>query len=92
MYLVLLLKKCVQSCGEVKNFVEMYHPDKAVASRVSNLFNDIAISHFRNNVKQRRKQVSIERFLVKKRPSESQAKSASKKQTIQEMGDSPSKQ
>lgn len=59
------IKEMCAKWGEVKNFVEMYHPDKAVASRVSNLFNDIAMSHFRDIVKQRQKQGSIQRVLVK---------------------------
>jgi hypothetical protein len=31
--------------GEVQSFVEQYHPDKAVASRRRNIFNDSAIFH-----------------------------------------------
>lgn len=43
-----LIKEMCAKWVEVKNFVEIYHPDKAVTRRVSNLVNDSAISHFRN--------------------------------------------
>jgi hypothetical protein len=49
----------------VQNFVEKYHPNKAVAVRVMNIFNDSAMSHFREILKRRQKQQSLDRFLVK---------------------------
>ena len=53
----MLLSKNVYKMGEVKSFVEMYHPDNAVMRHVSNLFNGNATSPFRNILKQRQKQV-----------------------------------
>ena len=47
----------------VQNFVEKHHPNQAV--RVMNLFNDNAMSHFREILKRRQNQVSLDRFLVK---------------------------
>ncbi|XP_023230982.1 tigger transposable element-derived protein 1-like isoform X1 [Centruroides sculpturatus] len=103
---IALINKMCAKWSEVQSFVERYHPDNAVASRVINLFNDNAMSHFHNIVKRRQNQISLDRVLVKKKPSESQAKSAMKKQEIQEVrektpevqlldavleGDSPSK-
>ena len=80
-----LINQMCAKWGEVQSFVEMYHPDKAVASRVINLFNDNAMSHVRTIVKHKQKQISLDKFLVKKAPSEFQAESASKKQNIQEI-------
>jgi Ca2+-binding EF-hand superfamily protein len=49
----------------VQKFVEKHHLSKAVAVRVMNLFNDNAMSYFREILKRRQKQVSLDRFLVK---------------------------
>jgi hypothetical protein len=85
--------------------VERYHPDNAVTNRIINLFNDNAMSHFRNILKCRQKQISLGRFLVKQGPNESQAESSGAKRRKRERekipgqlpdvfieGDSPSKQ
>nr|XP_020452715.1 tigger transposable element-derived protein 1 [Monopterus albus] len=48
----------------VQNFVEKHHPNKAVAVRATNLFNDNAVSHFCQILKRRQNQVSLDRFLV----------------------------
>jgi hypothetical protein len=49
----------------VQNFVEKRHTNKAVALRVMNIFNDNAMSHFREILKRWKKQQSWDRFLVK---------------------------
>ena len=49
----------------VQKFVEKHHPNKAVAVRAMNIFNDNAMSHFREILKRREKQQSLDRFLVK---------------------------
>ena len=49
----------------VQNFVGKHHPNKAVAVRAMNLFNDNAMSHLREILKRRQNQVSLDRFLVK---------------------------
>jgi hypothetical protein len=49
----------------VEKFAEKHHPSKAVAVRAMNLFNDNAVSYFREILKRRQKQVSLDRFLVK---------------------------
>ena len=90
---------------ELQSFVEQYHPNKAVASRVCNMFNDIALSHYRQILKRRQKQTSLDRFFMQQGSNDSQAgPSASKRQRrevtpdralIPEVlmeGDSPSKQ
>ena len=59
--------------------MERYYPDKAVASRSINIFNENAMSHFRSILKRRQKQISLDKFLVRQRPSESQAESSGAK-------------
>ena len=49
----------------VQNFVEKHYPNKAVALRGMNLFNDNAMSHFHKILEKRQKQVFWDRFLVK---------------------------
>ena len=49
----------------VQNFVEKHHLNKAIAVWEMNLFKDNAMSHFREILKKRQKQVSLDRFLVK---------------------------
>jgi len=51
--------------SEVQSFVERYHPDKTVASRSINIFNDNAMCHFRNILKHRQKQITLGNFLVR---------------------------
>jgi hypothetical protein len=55
----------------VQEFVEKHHQSKAVAVRAMNLFNDNAMSFFREILKRRQKQVSLDRFLVKQIENES---------------------
>ncbi|XP_039632281.1 tigger transposable element-derived protein 1-like [Polypterus senegalus] len=50
---------------KVQNFVENHHPNKAAAARAMNLFNDNAMSHFREILQRRQKQLSLDSFLVK---------------------------
>jgi hypothetical protein len=57
---------CIHNlAGFVQNFVEKHHPNKAVTVRAINIFNDNAMSHFREILKRRQKKQSLERFLVK---------------------------
>ena len=51
--------------GELQAFVEKYHPDTAVANRAINIFNDNVMSHFRKIVQKRKKQLTMDRFLIK---------------------------
>ena len=41
-----LIRDICVKWGEGQSFVERYHPDKAVASRNINIFNDNAMCHF----------------------------------------------
>jgi len=58
--------------------------DKAVASRSINIFNDNAMYHFRNILKRRQKQITMDSFLVRQRPSGSEAESGGAKRQKKE--------
>jgi len=77
--------------GEVQSFVEQYHPDTAVASRSINIFNDNAMCHFRNILKRRQKQITLDNYLVRQRPGGSEAELSGAKGQKKEK-ESPSKQ
>ena len=63
--LVSEIKEVLILWKKVQNFVEKHHVNKAVSGWCINLFNDNAMSHFRGILKQRQKQVSLDKFLVK---------------------------
>ncbi|XP_033011520.1 tigger transposable element-derived protein 1-like [Lacerta agilis] len=67
-----LIKEMCAKWAEVQSFVEKYHPDKAAVSHATNTFNDNAISHFRQILKHRQKQISTGKKLVRKRISGSE--------------------
>ncbi|GBM09888.1 hypothetical protein AVEN_241213-1 [Araneus ventricosus] len=46
--------------------IEKHHPNKSETMRATNLFNDNAVSHFRQFLKCQKKQMSLDCFLVKK--------------------------
>jgi hypothetical protein len=48
----------------------------AIASRSINIFNDNAVCHFRNILKLRQKQITLDNVLVRQRPSGSDAESS----------------
>ncbi|XP_069961423.1 uncharacterized protein [Cherax quadricarinatus] len=86
-----VIKDICAKWSEVQSFVEKYHPNKAVASRVCNMFNDNALSHFRQILKRRQKQTSLDRFFVQQASSDSQGGlSASKRQTREVTSPPPS--
>ena len=60
-----LIKEMCGKWVEIQNFVEKYHPDKALPSQNVDLFNEKTMSHFRNILKHTQKQVSFDRFLDK---------------------------
>jgi hypothetical protein len=84
-----LISEICAKWGEVQSFVERYHPDKAVASRSINIFNDNAMFHFRNVLKRRQNQITLDKFFVRQRPSESQAESNGAKRQKREKEETP---
>ena len=60
-----LIHEICTKWGEVRSFVEPYHPDKAVASCSINMFSDNALCHFRNILKRRQEKITLDNFLVR---------------------------
>ena len=52
--------------GEVQLFVEEYHPDTKLANKAVHIFNDNSMMHFRKILHRRQKQLTLDKFLVKK--------------------------
>ena len=59
------IKKALKNWEELQDFIEKHHPNKEVSGRAINLFNQNALLHFRDMLKRREKQASLDRFLVK---------------------------
>ena len=57
---------------KIAAFVEKKHPEKVATSRATALFNDTCLTHFRNILKGRLRQTSLDRFVFK-RPIESES-------------------
>ncbi|XP_060679998.1 tigger transposable element-derived protein 1-like [Hemiscyllium ocellatum] len=58
------IKDICSKWSEVQAFVERHHPNKTVTNRAVNILNDNVMSHFQKILQQRKKQVSLDRFLV----------------------------
>ena len=94
-----------ETWAEVQLFAEKYQLDTVVANRAVNIFNDRDMAHFRNIVQRRKKQLKMDRFLLKaKRKATAEIDSPEQKKQRREQspegqlptafteGDSPSKQ
>lgn len=66
------IKEILMMWEKVQSFVEHHHPNKAVSGRAGALFNDNAMSHFRGILLRKQKQVSLDKFLLKKRQQQSE--------------------
>ena len=61
------INEMLKSWESVSAYVEKYLPDKSVEVQSTNLFNQNVISHFRNIIKRRQKQISMNRFVVRRK-------------------------
>ena len=61
-----LIKEMCAKWVEVQLFVERYHPDTMLANRAVYIFNDNAMKHFSKTLQHRQKQLTLDKFLVKK--------------------------
>ena len=68
---------------KISEFIEKKHPEKVATGRALALCNDTCLTHFRKIMKGRKKQTTMNRFLLK-RPAVQSQKSVSKKQKINE--------
>ena len=68
------IKEVLAKWQDVSDFIEKRHPEKVSTGRATALFNDTCLTHFRNILKGRQKQTSLDRFFFK-RPSQSETES-----------------
>ena len=68
------IKEVLAKWQDVSDFIEKRHPEKVSTGRATALFNDACLTHFRNILKGRQKQTSLDRFFFK-RPSQSETES-----------------
>ena len=73
------IKAMLAQWENVVRFIEKNHPEKVATSRSAALFNDTSLTHFRNILKNRQKQISLDRFLMKRAATSEDPESAAKK-------------
>ncbi|KAM3922941.1 tigger transposable element-derived protein 1-like [Leptodactylus fuscus] len=73
------IKSMLAQWENVTRFIEKNHPEKVATSRSAALFNDTSLTHFRNILKSRQKQMSLDKFLKKRTAPSEDAESAAKK-------------
>ncbi|XP_067123812.1 tigger transposable element-derived protein 1-like [Centruroides vittatus] len=56
------IKEILAMWEKVVEFVDKNHPEKVATSRASELFNETCLTHFRNILKERKKQTSLDSF------------------------------
>ncbi|XP_015415779.1 PREDICTED: uncharacterized protein LOC107182194 [Myotis davidii] len=70
------IKEMLGMWEKLSDFIQKKHPEKIASGHVMELFNDTCLTHFRNILKGRMKQISLGRFLLKTPVDESVAKRA----------------
>ncbi|UYV76721.1 hypothetical protein LAZ67_14001873 [Cordylochernes scorpioides] len=60
------IKEILGMWERVSQFVEKKHPEKVATGRASDLFNDTCLTHFRNILRGRKKQTSLDMFFSKR--------------------------
>ena len=84
------IKDFLASYQKVADFIEKKHPEKVHTGRLVAQFNDICVSHFRNIVKSRQKQTSLDRYFKRPRVTDSEEEGESdpkKRKTDDESSD-----
>ncbi|GFU22317.1 uncharacterized protein NPIL_221661 [Nephila pilipes] len=66
------IKEILGMWERVSQFVEMKHPEKVATGRASDLLNDTCLTHFRNILRGRKKQTSMDMFFSKRPIGESE--------------------
>ncbi|XP_066231909.1 zinc finger MYM-type protein 6 isoform X4 [Saccopteryx leptura] len=80
------IKEILGTWEKIKQFIEKTHPEKVATGRALELCNDTCFTYYRNILKGRKKQTSMERFLLKQPLSESE-ESVVKKPKVSEEND-----
>ncbi|GFS79358.1 uncharacterized protein NPIL_67731 [Nephila pilipes] len=75
------IKEILGMWERVSQFVEKKHPEKVTTGRASDLFNDTCLTHFRNILRGRKKQTSLDMFSSKRPTSESEKNVAKEAKT-----------
>uniref|UniRef100_UPI00358F0D9F tigger transposable element-derived protein 1-like isoform X2 n=1 Tax=Myxine glutinosa TaxID=7769 RepID=UPI00358F0D9F len=76
------IKEMLGMWEKISEFIEKKHPEKVATGRALALCNDTCLTHFRNILKGRKKQTSLDRFLLKRPASESEESVAKKAKVI----------
>ena len=79
------IKEICSKWADVEDFIVNHHPNKLVANRAVNLMNDNAMAHFRKILQKRKRQISLDSFLVQK---DSQLAAKKQRQETPETNDS----
>ncbi|GFT45483.1 uncharacterized protein NPIL_87491 [Nephila pilipes] len=58
------IKEILGMWESVSQFLEKKHPEKVTIGRASDLFNDTCLTHFRNILRGRKKQTSLDMFFL----------------------------
>lgn len=99
-----VIREVLAKWNDVQEFIEKHHSNKTVAIRTVNLMNDNVMSQFRKVLQNRRRQITLDRFLLKSAQQEEKAEEPAAKRARRELtpevelpavlmeGDSPSKQ
>ena len=77
------IKEMLGMWERLSEFIERKHPEKVATGHALALYNDTCLTHFRNILKGRMKQTSLDRFLLK-RPADESEESVVKKAKISE--------
>ena len=87
------IKEVLGKYQDVVDFIDKYHPKKLQVCRVVSQFDDVCLTHFRNILKSRTKQLSIDDFFKKtaKRTRDEEDVSDSKKTAKSEAKESETK-
>lgn len=79
------IKEILGMWERVSQFVEKKHPEKVATGRASDLFNDTCLTHFRNILRGRKKQTSLDMFFSKRPTGESEKNVAKKAKTSEDI-------
>ncbi|GIY27407.1 hypothetical protein CDAR_52471 [Caerostris darwini] len=79
------IKEILGMWESVSQFVEKKHPEKVATGRASDLFNDTCLTHFRNILRGRKKQTSLDMFFSKRPTGESEKNVAKKAKTSEDI-------
>ncbi|XP_070606465.1 tigger transposable element-derived protein 1-like [Erythrolamprus reginae] len=83
------IKEMLSMWEKLRDFVEKRHPEKVATIRAGDLFNDTCLTHFRNILRGRSKQTSLDRFLVKRPLHDKSDGHQGKKRRLSESEDDP---